>query len=76
MSGEPIAVKTMTAEWVENDPGMACTPRGGSEKPVGEMKPADPAVYCCKPLEDERAGVSSASPSACASTTTRAAPLA
>jgi hypothetical protein len=48
-----IAAKTMTAEWIENDPGTACIPRGGSENPVGEVKPADPAVYCCKPLEDE-----------------------
>ncbi|WP_129346806.1 hypothetical protein [Sorangium cellulosum] len=49
----PLAAKTMTAEWIENDPGTGCIPRGGSEEPVGEVKPAEPAVYCCQPLEEE-----------------------
>jgi hypothetical protein len=40
----PADLSSMSASWLTNDPG-SCEPSGG--EPTGEVKPADPATFCC-----------------------------
>lgn len=46
--GMSVALESMSANWSVNEPGQ-CLPKGGEL--VGEVKPVNPSVYCCQPLE-------------------------
>lgn len=46
--GMSVALESMSAQWSVNQPGQ-CLPKGGEL--VGEVKPAKPHMFCCKPLE-------------------------
>jgi len=46
--GMSVSLESMSAKWTVNEPGQ-CLPKGGEI--VGEVKPVDPSVYCCQPLE-------------------------
>ncbi|MDC0743260.1 MULTISPECIES: hypothetical protein [Polyangium] len=44
-AGMPLALGGMEAKWINNEPGT-CEPSGG--QPVGEVRGADPRVFCCQ----------------------------
>ena len=50
--GMPLPLAAMSAKWAVNDPGK-CEPSGGQA--VGEIKPTDPRLFCCQPLDEPSA---------------------
>ena len=48
----PLPLAAISAQWAINEPGK-CEPIGG--EPVGEIKPVDPRLFCCQPLDEPSA---------------------
>jgi hypothetical protein len=49
-NGSSVPLGSMSAKWVQNEPGT-CEVKGG--EPVGQVKGVDPRVFCCQGLATE-----------------------